>query len=192
MPNKSDNLVQLVTAALSGVEEQIASHVAAQLNARIKRVGEKLQENGRDATKAFPYPKSTMSREAYIRCLNDYEFCRRFYKSIPGQRNFGINDPDLKVLREDADQRVTSDAAAYAKDATRAFIAKLAGKMAKHLEGHPELGEVTACTHTGNMWDGSTVIFTTKGGDVRWHTQTIINVSVLGKLFNQFPTRLVK
>ena len=56
-------------------------------------------------------------------------------------------------------------------------------------------GDVTAATLISNrgVWDYSVLEVTTANGEVqRWKTQTIVNTSCLGKLFNQFPTRLMK
>jgi hypothetical protein len=62
------------------------------------------------------------------------------------------------------------------------FAAKLVGKV----------GDCTAATlHCwGDVWTSSTLVVTKADGSVeRWNTQRIINCSVLGKLFHQWPTR---
>jgi hypothetical protein len=57
-----------------------------------------------------------------------------------------------------------------------------------------KIGEgVVSAEITGKLWDYSTLTVTKNDGSVeRWRTQQIINVSCLGKLFNQWPTRLSK
>ena len=65
-----------------------------------------------------------------------------------------------------------------------AFTAKLALKV----------GTVTTATLKGNhVWGQSFLTVTNEdGSEAVWHTQQILNISKLGKLFNQWPTRLVK
>jgi hypothetical protein len=57
-----------------------------------------------------------------------------------------------------------------------------------------KIGEgVVSAEITGRLWDYSTLTVTKNDGSVeRWRTQQIINVSCLGKLFNQWPTRRSK
>jgi hypothetical protein len=62
------------------------------------------------------------------------------------------------------------------------YVAKLTSKV----------GECDAAEVTGWLWNHS-YLAVSKGGKAEvWKTQQIINVSVLGKLFNQWPTRLMK
>jgi len=191
---KTESPIYTITAtALVGVEASIKERVVSQLNARLATMTKALGAVGMDAKAVYDYPSSTKtpSRTAYIRAVADYNFCRSHFTALPNQRNWR-NEPMIVALREDSAATIDKEAAEYAKAATVAFIHKLTGKMEKHLEAHPEFGKAFRCEHLGNMWDGSTVIYHTQAGMVRWATQTIINVSVLGKLFNQFPTRLIK
>ncbi len=57
-----------------------------------------------------------------------------------------------------------------------------------------KIGEgIVSAEITGRLWDYSTLTVTKNDGSVeRWRTQQIINVSCLGKLFNQWPTRRSK
>ena len=66
-----------------------------------------------------------------------------------------------------------------------AFVAKLEAKIGD---------DVAAAELAGNhVWNHSTLTITRTDGSVeRWRTSMIINVSKLGKLFNQFPTRKAK
>jgi hypothetical protein len=48
-------------------------------------------------------------------------------------------------------------------------------------------------TLSGSPWSGSTLMVETKNkGTQVWYTKVIVNCSKLGKVFNQFPTRLAK
>lgn len=64
-----------------------------------------------------------------------------------------------------------------------AYVAKLEGKVGEHV----------AAEYTGRLWQESFIKVTKADGSVQnWKTQMIINISVLGNLFNQWPTRMVK
>ena len=65
-----------------------------------------------------------------------------------------------------------------------AFVAKLNAKI----------GPVTSAVLDGNhVWGYSNLTVVTEAGETQvWRTQTIINISKLGKVFNQYPTRRVK
>lgn len=48
-------------------------------------------------------------------------------------------------------------------------------------------------TLSGSPWTGSTLVVETKNKGMQvWYTKVIVNCSKLGKVFNQFPTRLAK
>jgi len=67
----------------------------------------------------------------------------------------------------------------------RAYVAKLIAKI----------GDVTEATlvSTAGVWGSSSLKVVTIAGDRQvWNTQQIVNVSVHGKLFNQWPTRQAK
>lgn len=90
-----------------------------------------------------------------------------------------------KGLRSEAGQaKFVLDARANAAAQYDAFVAKLNAKI----------GPVTSAKLTGNhVWDFSNLEVVTEAGETQvWRTQTIINVSKLGKVFNQFPTRQIK
>lgn len=55
-----------------------------------------------------------------------------------------------------------------------------------------KIGDHDSATVEGRPWTGCVV--TIKKGDLteQWHTQQIINYSVYGKAYNQWPTRLMR
>ncbi len=62
------------------------------------------------------------------------------------------------------------------------YLAKLAGKIdSRILSGRLQ----------GVLWDGSWLTVETEAGRQVWRTQCIINFSVYGKAFNQWPTRRI-
>lgn len=77
-------------------------------------------------------------------------------------------------------RRITLDAVA----SFEGYVAKLAAKIGR---------TIASATLTGLLWQGSTLRVTFDDGTVEvWKTRQILNVSSLGTLFNQWPTRKVK
>lgn len=90
-----------------------------------------------------------------------------------------------KGLRSEAGQvKFVQDARDNAAAQYEAFIGKLNSKI----------GTVTSAKLNGNhVWSHSILTVTKADGTTEnWKTQTIINISKLGKVFNQYPTRKVK
>lgn len=85
-------------------------------------------------------------------------------------------------VNEEGIERLVAEAAEEAAASFDAYVAKLTLKV-----GACDKAEVL-----GALWQAS-VLTVTKGEQVeRWSTQQIINFSVYGKAFNQWPTRLAK
>lgn len=93
----------------------------------------------------------------------------------------------LATLQPDAEETIAREAAAAAEAALAGYCAKLAGKVDR--EGMGAVRSVTCST--ANIWDNSVLTVATEKGDQVWHTKVIWNRSVLGKQFNQWPTRRV-
>jgi adenosyl cobinamide kinase/adenosyl cobinamide phosphate guanylyltransferase len=61
------------------------------------------------------------------------------------------------------------------------YAQQLAGKIGK---------EAVRAVTNGNIWDYAYLTVTCADGEVQsWRTNCILNCSVYGKLFNQWPTR---
>lgn len=79
-------------------------------------------------------------------------------------------------------ERLVEESKVEAAVSFDAYVAKLTAKV----------GDCDAATVQGVLWSRS-VLTVTKGATVeRWNTQQIVNFSVYGKAFNQWPTRLQK
>lgn len=134
------------------------------------------EAKGFDLEKIAPYPEP-YDRDAHqAACLE-----RSYYLSIcdfvSKSGNHIVLSPAKVEIEVDKARR--SAAAQF-----EAYAAKLNAKIND---------KVHTAELAGNPWFGShlTVVTENKGTQV-WHTQMILNVSKLGKLFNQFPTRLKK
>lgn len=91
-------------------------------------------------------------------------------------RGYTVTDATVAAYVEKARQA--------ASDAHDAFVAKLTAKI-----GAPVLSASLKGSH---VWDFSDLTVEIEGGRQVWRTQMIVNCSVLGKLFNQWPSRQVK
>ena len=100
-------------------------------------------------------------------------------------------NPGHHVLLDDAPSYVTYDAGSAERhvkadvEAAAEFFDTFVSKM------DAKVGDHDSAEVEGKPWIGATVTITKGALREVWHTQQIINRSVYGKLFNQWPTRLV-
>ena len=106
-----------------------------------------------------------------------------------------LRDSILTSLMKDAPENrkaaIQRKAERLADESFAEYVFKLTGKIAEASEGKT----VTAVEHKGNsdIWGWSTLTAKlSDGSSINLETKQIINVSSLGKLFNQWPTRIQK
>lgn len=98
-------------------------------------------------------------------------------------RSYCLGAPHIVKADPEAQKRFVDEARRNAALQYESFILKLETKIGSHS---------AAVLDGSHVWGYSILTVTTPEGVQRWKTQTIINVSKLGKLFNQYPTRKVK
>lgn len=86
----------------------------------------------------------------------------------------GVNEEGIERLVEEAGEEAAASFDAY--------VAKLTEKV----------GQCDEAAVSGRLWQESLLIVRKGGNFERWKTQQILNFSVYGKAFNQWPTRKVK
>lgn len=171
-----------VGAAVEPLRADTLERVGREFDAYIARVAAKIEQAGGDLDVLAPAPNyRTDSRREHSRKNAQ----RAAYYALCSTEQVGPYNERKTIVKLD-DERV-----AHARDLELAasagqydlFIAKLVGKI-----GDCDSAEIAG----SHVWGHSTL--TVRKGDTieRWKTQQIINVSVLGKVFNQWPTRLVK
>lgn len=180
------NTLEIVTAALAPTEALLRAEYNRQLLERMHKVLAELAEDGMDAEKRFAYPHGAMSKKAYREQERRYSLCSAYTRSTTVSRS--MHDPDIRVAKPDNVERIAEQAAKMAKDALESFCVKLAGKI--DLTG---IAAVSAKYIGGtNPWGWTHLLVNPdKTTEQIWRTKMIINISVHGKLFNQWPTRLV-
>jgi hypothetical protein len=170
------NAVEPRRAEAIGYALERASDFVAAIRAQLEKAGWDLEV-------AAPYPHFTAGKKEYAVAKARRVTFNRLVTSV-SERCRMRNDPDF-VRMDDA--KVSAFMTAVATEASAqfdAYIAKLSAKV----------GPVTSASlDAGHLWVFSHLTVTPVGGAPEvWRTQMIINVSSLGKLFNQWPTRKVK
>lgn len=147
----------------------------------------KFEEAGSDAQTFCPYPCSiNCSREEYQNKLAKRSLLMSLTSPVKTDR-YGsrrMNDPEPRVRSKELIETFVQNAELDAAMQYDMFVLKLVEKAGEHVKADL----------TGNhIWSESYLRVEDKDGNVTtWKTQTIINFSKYGKMFNQFPTRKVK
>lgn len=175
--------IELVKAAIEPQREAAVSRAVQVMKNRLEAIKQHLEDNGWDMDKAFPYPNSGCGRVAYKTAVERYTFARRVTKSLVSSKR--PSDPWPVRWDDEAERREILCATEMANANFDEYAAKLAAKIGD---------DATAIECDGSfIWAHSILTVThTDGGVSRWKTQMIVNVSCLGKLFNQWPTRKIK
>jgi len=151
---------------------------------RVAFVKSELEKNGWDINAAAPRPRSMgMGRVQYMAAAAK----RYMFASVVKSRvsYLSMNAPDFVDMNKERIAKFIADARKSAAEEYDMFVMKLNGKI----------GAVKSAKLEGDhVWGFSflTVQPKDKGRKEEiWKTQMILNVSKLGKAFNQFPTRKV-
>lgn len=171
--------VSLVLAAVLPLMETMADSAAERTLTHIAEVRAKVAAEGLDV--AFPEPARLETNDRWNRAkVADYDakvYRRQFARSAAG-----LNE---RITAEAFAHETVEDAVYNARYQFLAFASKLELKVGA-------VTEASLQTLRG-VWGESYLYVTTAEGVAQcWKTQTIVNRSVLGKLFFQWPTRIVK
>jgi hypothetical protein len=176
---------QVIRQAVEPLKEMAAKEAERAAISMIDRVLNDLEKHGWDLNQAVPYPNSGIGKAAYRQALAK----RSLYQLLT------IRAEQSRILRRrdiDMVSRSESGEATYIKQAVEAAVAsynewasKLSAKVGDCVSAELEV--------SSSVW-GNSVLTVTKPDGVaqKWKTQMIVNCSVHGKLFNQWPTRLIK
>jgi hypothetical protein len=179
------DLTNPVTAAVLPLKGQAISRAETETHKLVERYAAKLAEHGDDIRAAFPYPKSMYhDRVQYRKLKASHDIAHRITKDKPGSRYHGsMRDPHYRVIDPEQVEKFVQNARDFAAQQYDAFVMKLVGKV----------GPVTeAKLHGTHVWGYSDLSVRKPDGSVEiWRTQQIVNQSVLGTIFNQWPTRKI-
>ena len=176
----------LVKAAIEPVKTASVNRALDLMTDQIQRTLSELEvAYSWDRNAMAPYPSSLKyTRIEFQALLHKYHFVRRITSSVNGVRN--PKDPDFGQRYEQGIAYLMGETKKEAEAAFDAYREKLAKKIG---EG---ASSVTLVTQTLDLWKESTLEVVCFDGQTRfWKTKTIVNCSVYGKLFLQWPTRKV-
>jgi hypothetical protein len=159
----------------------------------LKMMRSRLADVGMDLTKVAPRPNSwKMGKREYRQAMNLRNRYLYAFKPVPlkdphpvyQMTAIAIRDlPEVVAEKPDAEPYIRGCAKRDANALFDAFLLKMAGKIGP---------ACTAARLDGIIWDGCTVTATLADGSSQvWTTKCILNQSIYGKLFNQWPTRRV-
>ena len=176
--------VRIAVEPLLSQAEEAAEQYA---NKIIKNVMDDLATNGWDLQKCAPWPSTVGIRMDH----HDYQRMKAkqsLYMSLtadnnPPNRSYQVGAPNIVKADPERQRLFIKEARCNAAHQYESFICKLEDKIGSHSAAELD---------GSHIWGHSILTVTTPEGIQRWKTQTIINVSKLGKLFNQYPTRKVK
>lgn len=173
--------VQIILAAVEPLRADAIARAEQRVRNWVARIEAELDAVGNDLKVYAPYPRSFVDGDYKQKLARRKAVEAIVSHTAVSRRN---NDPEIVSINAEKVERFVRDARENASASFDAYAAKLAGKV----------GEIRSASICGaSLWDGSLLTVETEAGATqRWHTQQIINVSSLGKVFNQWPTRLRK
>lgn len=174
----------VIIAAVAPLKADAIARAEKDARELVAKVAAKLEAAGWDLNVAAPSSDRRRDDER-TQAIKDGR--RSLYHSVTKSRpdqSYRLDAPYLVDMDPALVDRFIENAKRDAALQYDEFVAKLAIKVGKG---------ATAATLEGNhVWGDSYLSVTMPGGiGQRWHTQQIVNVSKLGKLFNQWPTRRV-
>jgi hypothetical protein len=175
---------QPVMAAVWSLRDDATDHAESEAAAQVERIRTQLEAAGGDLNAVAPRPNSrTDGRTEYLSKQARRATFSRVTKADPARPSRYNDATDFVVMSADGIARFIAAQREEAALQYDMFICKLSGKI----------GQCDAATLEGNhIWSHS-ILTVTKGATVeRWKTQQILNVSKLGNVFPQWPTRLTK
>jgi hypothetical protein len=177
-----------VAVSVETLREAAIARAAEFSQKKIDSVKKQLEEGNWDREVVAPYPDILRnSREDdYRRKHAFYNLVRRLTESTntSGYRSFRDKN-DFCVMSDKGCEKFIQDNKEMAAIQYDAFVIKLIGKVGPVVKAE--------CASHAGVWGRSTLTVTQKDGKVQnWLTQQIINYSVLGTAYNQWPTRKVK
>ena len=173
-----------IAAAVAPIKDLAIARAEQDAAAFIVRLLANLEAANWDLDVVAPRPLNSDDRATYraksykiglYQSVTNYDFDR------PAHR---VSDPHYRVRDEAKEALFVKNAKDLAAAQYDAFVVKLIGKI-----GAVE----TASLHGEHVWGHSILTVVKADASVeRWKTQQIVNVSKLGTLFNQWPSRKVK
>lgn len=172
-------MINPIEAAVAPLKKDAVERAIKEAHNLIEHLSRRLNECEGNADTLAPYPR--YNDPAYKEKRARRELLESLSKSVKVTRSY--NEPDIREMDGDRINAFVKNAMALAASQYDAFVSKLVTKI----------GPVESAKLEGNhVWGYSILSVAKEGANENWKTQQIVNVSVHGKLFNQWPTRKMK
>lgn len=177
-----------IAAAIEPLRQISVDNAERKALAIIALAHKELEAGGYDlrtvAPRLLPF---NVSKEQYDQSIAKHSLYSRLTdrKHSADDINLGFSS-SIRIPSKDAETKFieqTKEAASFEFDK---YVAKMISKV-----GDVDSAELTH-SFENNIWGYSVLTVVIAGATQHWQTQQIINTSKLGKLFNQWPTRLMK
>jgi len=181
-----------VKTAIAPVRNQLRDALHDQITRYVTKLETDMKAANWDLDKALPRPRGSMSKAAYRQATDARTSAQHWLE--PVNRSCSMADPNTMKFKEEPAARaktIAANAERLADESFAEYAHKLTGKITEEAKGR----EVVSVGHRGdgNVWGWSTLTAKLNDGTtIDFKTRQIINVSSLGKLFNQWPTRIAK
>ncbi len=183
MKNKAlYDIANPIAAAVLPLRDEAMTRAEQYAREIVASVREQLKAAGNDLNVAAPYPHSRMSRNEYMAKMHKYQLFSTLTKWREGSHRH--HEPCFVDVDSNYVARFVKEAREDAAAQYDLFIMKLIAKI----------GDVETASLNGNhVWSYSFLTVSKARSVIEiWKTQQIMNVSKLGKVFAQWPTRKVK
>lgn len=170
-----------IAAAILPLKSDAVRRAKEEAERLVGDISKILETAGWDINVAAPRPDGGMARPQYTAAQSKRTLFSSVTKSVEQFVIYRRNAPETVTMDETRIARFVADAQEETGIEYDAFVAKMVEKV----------GECVSAELAGShVWGFSLLTVTKKDGTVEtWKTQMIVNVSKLGKLFNQFPSR---
>lgn len=175
------NLKHPVAMAIEPLREEAIERAEADAKKKVEFVRKELAAAGNDINAVAPYPAHNLRRSEYWIALSRYLLFRSLCTWRTASGRSGEPQPaDVDPEKVETFVKESKENAAHQYDA---FVVKLCRKI----------GDCESASISGShVWGWSILTVEKTGGREVWKTQQIVNVSKLGTLFNQWPSRKLK
>ena len=158
-----------------------ASIDAAEQNALqfLAAVKSKLEAAGWDIDLVAVAPSIRMNRAQYVAAKTYRDVVRSFVTSANCSRR--RSEPNIVIWSDEYAAKFVESTKQDAAFQYEAYVCKLVKKVGDAIKAE--------MVFVQGLWNNSILVVTKADGTEKWNTKCIVNRSVYGKLFNQFPTR---
>lgn len=153
---------------------------------RLAKIYKDMEAAGWDLEVAAPYPNSlTVGRDRYKQMVAKRNLFSMVTEDANPRSFRNRGEPDMRRASDKGSARFIDSAKQDAAFQYDKFICKMVAKIGA--------GAKDAAIEGNHIWGNSILTVSMEDGSAqRWHTQQIWNVSCLGTVFPQWPSRLQK